>query len=242
MATGGNAMARLAMVVAALALLSTTSEAQEQYPSKPVRIVVSFAAGGPTDIVARVMGAKMSDLLGQQFIVENKSGAGGNIGADMAARSAPDGYTLLMATVSTHAINPGLYKKMPYDAVRDFAPIGQVGVTPTLLGVHPSVPRADVKSPRQITAETNCACVGSALTIHALSGGMNSGMTKYQRNIWTSSGTLRKSSTHALPARASAGDCVVRIVPITAPTAIAMTHEAAETPSVHHSPEIRRSI
>jgi len=92
------------------------------------------------------MGAKMGDLLGQQFVVENKVGAGGNIGADLVAKAPPDGYTLLMATVSTHAINPGLYKNMPYDPVRDFAPIGQVGVTPTLLGVHPSVPATDVKS------------------------------------------------------------------------------------------------
>ena len=108
--------------------------------------MVSFAAGGPTDTVARVIGAKLGDMLGQQFFVENRTGAGGNIGADMAAKSPPDGYTLLMATVSTHAINPGLYSKMPYDPVRDFAPVAQVGVTPILLGVHPSVPAKDVKS------------------------------------------------------------------------------------------------
>jgi tripartite-type tricarboxylate transporter receptor subunit TctC len=108
--------------------------------------VVPFAAGGPTDIVARVMGAKMGELLGQQFVVENRAGAGGNIGADVVAKSSSDGYTLLMATVSTHAINPGLYKKIPYDPVRDFTPVGQVGLTPTLLGVNPSVPATDVKS------------------------------------------------------------------------------------------------
>jgi len=113
---------------------------------KPVRIIVSFAAGGPTDTVARITGAKLTELLGQPFIVENRPGAGGNIGADMAAKAAPDGYTLLMATVSTHAINPGLYKKMPYDPVRDFAPIGQIGVTPTVLAVHPSIPAHDVQS------------------------------------------------------------------------------------------------
>jgi hypothetical protein len=83
--------------------------------------------------------------LRQQFVVENRVGAGGNIGA-VVAKSSPDGYTLLMATVSTHAINPGLYKKMPYDPVRDFAPIGQIGATPTLLVVHPSVPATDVKT------------------------------------------------------------------------------------------------
>jgi tripartite-type tricarboxylate transporter receptor subunit TctC len=88
-------------------------------------MVVPFAAGGPTDIVARVMGAKMGELLGQQFVVENRAGAGGNIGADVVAKSPSDGYTLLMATVSTHAINPGLYKKIPYDPVRDFTPVGR---------------------------------------------------------------------------------------------------------------------
>jgi len=122
------------------------AKAEDKYPSKPVRLIVSFSAGGPTDIVARVMGAKMGDLLGQQFVVENRVGAGGNIGADQVAKSPPDGYTLLMATVSTHAINPGLYRNMPYDPVRDFAPVSQIGVTPTLLSVHPSLPATDVKS------------------------------------------------------------------------------------------------
>ena len=101
-------IARLGAIVLAFALTCAVGKADDQYPSKPVRIVVSFAAGGPTDTVARIIGAKMGDLLGQQFFIENKAGAGGNIGADMVAKSAPDGYTLLMATVSTHAINPGL--------------------------------------------------------------------------------------------------------------------------------------
>ena len=139
-------IARLGAIVLAFALTCAVGKADDQYPSKPVRIVVSFAAGGPTDTVARIIGAKMGDLLGQQFFIENKAGAGGNIGADMVAKSAPDGYTLLMATVSTHAINPGLYNKMPYDPVRDFAPVAQIGVTPTMLGVHPSVPANDIKS------------------------------------------------------------------------------------------------
>src|SRR5260370_2456171 len=133
--------------VMAFALVGAgAANAEDKYPSKPVRMIVSFSAGGPTDTVARVMGAKMGDVLGQQFVVENRVGAGGNIGADQVAKSPPDGYTLLMATVSTHAINPGLYRNMPYDPVRDFAPIAQVGVTPTLLGVHPSLPATDVKS------------------------------------------------------------------------------------------------
>ena len=154
MAARGNSRAdvtvRLAAIVSTFVSVFTlacvAAEADEQYPNRPVRIVVPFSAGGPTDIVGRIIGAKLGELLGQQFFVENKVGAGGNIGADMVAKSPPDGYTLLVATVSTHAINPGLYGKMPYDPVRDFSPVAQVGVTPTLLGVHPSVPATDIKS------------------------------------------------------------------------------------------------
>jgi tripartite-type tricarboxylate transporter receptor subunit TctC len=176
--------AAFAGVVVAFALGSASVKAEDKYPSKPVRIVVSFSAGGPTDTVARVMGAKMADLLGQQFVVENKVGAGGNIGADLVAKAPPDGYTLLMATVSTHAINPGLYKNMPYDPVRDFAPIGQVGVTPTLLGVHPSIPATDVKSLVAVIKENpgkftyGSSGLGSILHLcgeqfKALAGGVN---------------------------------------------------------------------
>ena len=143
---GLNVLVQVCSIIAAFALTNTAANSEDQYPSKPVRIVVSFAAGGPTDTVARVIGAKLGDMLGQQFFIENRTGAGGNLGADMAAKSPPDGYTLLMATVSTHAINPGLYSKMPYDPVRDFAPVAQVGVTPILLGVHPSIPARDVQS------------------------------------------------------------------------------------------------
>lgn len=128
------------------ALAGTSVRAEDNFPSRPVQMIIPFAAGGPTDIVGRIMGAKMGEVLGQQFIVENKSGAGGNIGAEAVARAAPDGYTILMATVSTNAINPGLYKHMPYDAINGFAPVGRVGVTPTLLLVNPSIPATDVKS------------------------------------------------------------------------------------------------
>src|ERR1041385_5065006 len=123
----------VAALVAALLISGASATAEDAYPSRPVRMIVSFAAGGPTDIVARIMSAKMGELLGQQFVVENKTGAGGNIGADAVAKSPPDGYTLLMATVSTHAINPGLYRKIPYDPINDFAPIGQVGIKNTTL-------------------------------------------------------------------------------------------------------------
>jgi tripartite-type tricarboxylate transporter receptor subunit TctC len=136
----------LAIAVAAMAVAATATQAADTYPSHPIQMIIPFAAGGPTDIVGRIMSAKMGEILGQTFIVEDKGGAGGNIGADFVAKSAPDGYTLLFATVSTNAINPGLYRHMPYDAIKDFTPVGRVGVTPTLLLVNPSVPATDVKS------------------------------------------------------------------------------------------------
>lgn len=122
------------------AMTAVPAKAQDKYPSKPIKMVVSFAVGGPTDIVARIMGARMGELLGQQVIIDNRPGAGGNLGADVVSKSPPDGYTLLMATVSTHAINPLLYKKIPYDPVKDFEPLMQVGVTPAVLAVHKDVP------------------------------------------------------------------------------------------------------
>src|SRR5262245_17455967 len=135
----------LAACAVGCAIATGGAVAQDKYPTKPIRLVVSFAVGGPTDIVARVMGAKMGELLGQQIIVDNRPGAGGNLGADLVAKAHPDGYTLLMATVSTHAINPGLYKKMPYDPVKDFEPVGQIGVTPSILAVNKDVAVTDAK-------------------------------------------------------------------------------------------------
>src|SRR5438067_2521769 len=146
MATRSSRVLILSAAIAVFAMTGPLASADDTYPNRPVRIVVSFSAGGPTDIVGRVIAQKLSELFGQQFFVENKVGAGGNIGADQVAKSPADGYTLLVATVSTHAINPGLSSKMPYDPVKDFAPIAQVGVTPTMLGVHPSVPAKDIKS------------------------------------------------------------------------------------------------
>ncbi len=136
---------RLWAVAAVIAFAATTAAADD-FPTRPINLIIPFAAGGPTDIVGRIMGAKMGEILGQTFVVEDRSGAGGNIGGEFVAKSAPDGYTLLFATVSTNAINPGLYKHMPYDAIKDFAPVARVGVTPTLLLVNPSIPATDVKS------------------------------------------------------------------------------------------------
>jgi tripartite-type tricarboxylate transporter receptor subunit TctC len=138
--------AAAATVLTSLLIANLPAQAQNNYPSRPVRMIVPFSAGGPTDIVGRVMGAKMGEVLGQQFVIDNRTGAGGNIGADAVAKATPDGYTILMATVSTNAINPGLYTHLPYDPVNGFTPLGRVGVTPTLLLVNPSIPVKDAKS------------------------------------------------------------------------------------------------
>ena len=132
--------------LAAIALAGTAARAADNYPTRPPQLIIPFAAGGPTDVVGRIMAGKMGQVLGQTVVVEDKGGAGGNIGGDYVAKSTPDGYTLLFATVSTNAINPGVYKSMPYDAIKDFTPVARVGVTPTLLLVNPSVPATDVKS------------------------------------------------------------------------------------------------
>lgn len=132
---------------AALGLLGALpAAAQPQYPAKPIRMVVPFAVGGATDVIGRIMSAKMAELLGQQVIVDNRAGAGGNIGADVVAKAAPDGYTFLAATGSTHTFNPVLYKKIPYDPIKDFAPIAEVVVTPFQLVVHKDFPATDLKS------------------------------------------------------------------------------------------------
>ena len=132
----------LAAVV--LAIASGVAVAQA-YPVKPVRMVVPFPAGGATDIVGRLIALKLSESWGQQVIVDNRGGAGGTIGSDLAAKSAPDGYTLLIGTSSTHAIAPSLYSKLPYDPVRDFASVTLVASATILLAVHPSLPAKTVR-------------------------------------------------------------------------------------------------
>jgi tripartite-type tricarboxylate transporter receptor subunit TctC len=134
-----------ACLAACLALVASAACAQGAYPSKPIRFVVPYPAGGPLDSVARLLAAKVSVSVSQPVVVDNKPGAGGNIGADAVAKAPPDGYTLLMGAVATHAINPSLYASMPYDAVKDFAPITQVASTPNVLVVNPAVPAADVR-------------------------------------------------------------------------------------------------
>jgi tripartite-type tricarboxylate transporter receptor subunit TctC len=132
----------LAAIGAALALGPITAAAQSDYPNKPIKLIVGFAPGGSTDIVARIVAQKLGEKLGQTVIVENRAGAGGTIGADVTAKSPPDGYTLTLGTTSTHAIAAGAYSKLPYDPVKDFTHISLVAITPYLLVTSTKTPAA----------------------------------------------------------------------------------------------------
>ena len=155
-------IAASAMIVAPIALA--------QYPNKPIRVVVPFPAGGTTDILARAASQKLSEAFGQPVIVDNRPGAGGNIGAELVAKSPNDGYTLLMGTVGTHAINTALYAKMPYDHVKDFVPIVLVAGVPNVLVIHPSVPANSVQEliayGKANPGKLNFASSGSGTSIH----------------------------------------------------------------------------
>lgn len=137
---------RLATFVVSIAVLLSCAAAWPQtYPAKPIRFIVPFPAGGGADIFARLIGRKLGENIGQQLVVDNRAGASGIIGCEAVARSAPDGYTLLMGTTGTHTTNPAVFSKLPYDPLRDFAPISLVAESPFLLLVHPSLPVANLK-------------------------------------------------------------------------------------------------
>jgi len=139
-----GAMTRAMFGVAALAALALPAAAQE-WPARQVNFIVPFSAGGTTDLFGRLLAQHMQKNFDKPFIVENRAGAGGNIGASMVAKAAPDGYTFLVGTVSTHAINPFLYSKMPHDTVKDFQPVSLIARLPNLLVVHPSLPAKNVQ-------------------------------------------------------------------------------------------------
>ncbi len=172
-----------AMALSALAL-ALPSAAQGNWPTKPVRIVVPFAAGGTTDILARALAPELSKAFGQSFIVDNRAGAGGNVGAEVVARSPGDGYTLLMGTVGTHGINRALYSKLPYDPIKDFVPITLVAGVPNVmvmqtekarsLGIN-SVPDF-IRYAKAHPGKLNMASSGNGTSIH-LAGELFKSMT-----------------------------------------------------------------
>ena len=167
-------------VVAALVAPIAFAQGAASYPTKPVRLVVPFPAGGTTDILARAVAQQLSVGWGQQVIVDNRPGAGGNIGSELVAKAAPDGYTLLMGTVGTHAINPSLYAKMPYDHVKDFTPVVLVAGVPNVLVVNPSLPVHSVPEliayAKANPGKLNFASSGNGTSIH-LSGELFRTMT-----------------------------------------------------------------
>ena len=135
-----NARTLVTATVCALAALYAAGATAQAWPAKPIRLMVPFPPGGSTDIVARIVAQKLSEQLGQAIVIENRGGAGGTIGTAVIAKSAPDGYNLAVASTSTHVVAPGVYAKLEYDPLKDFAPVGLMAVSPYLLVVNPTVP------------------------------------------------------------------------------------------------------
>jgi tripartite-type tricarboxylate transporter receptor subunit TctC len=134
------------IVATLLSAVALTAEAADRtYPTKPIRLIVPYAPGGGNDTMARAIGAKLSEAWSQQVIIDNRPGANGLVACEITATAAPDGYTLLMANIGSHAINPALYKNIPYDAVKDFAAVSQLGSTANVLVVHPSTPAKNLQ-------------------------------------------------------------------------------------------------
>ena len=138
-------MVAITLAVVIVGSAAATTAWAQAYPTKPVKLVVPFPPGGSLDITGRLLAQKLTETWGQPVVVENKPGAGGNIGADLVAKSPPDGYTILLGALSTHAVNPNLYAKMPYDAVKDFAPITLIAITPNVLVVNAASPVNNVR-------------------------------------------------------------------------------------------------
>ncbi|MEO8527011.1 MAG: tripartite tricarboxylate transporter substrate-binding protein, partial [Caldimonas sp.] len=135
-----NISRRICIAAAAGAFLAGPALAQDKWPSKPITYIVPFPAGGTTDILARLIAQKLGTVLGTTIIVDNKGGAGGSVGSEIAARAAPDGYTILGGTISSHAINVSLYPKLGYDPIKSFEPITLIGTNPTVLVVNQASP------------------------------------------------------------------------------------------------------
>ena len=153
-----------------MCLVQPAAWSAEAYPAKPIRLIVGFAPGGANDLVARAVAARLGPRLGQQVVVENRAGAGGNIGTELVARAAPDGYTLLLASVASFAISPALLGKLPFDPINDFAPVAQAALVTSLLSAHPSLPARSLKQfvalAKQAPRKVNYATPGAGSIAH----------------------------------------------------------------------------
>src|SRR5213592_745363 len=160
----------LRIFIAGIAALAAAGAAAQSYPTKPVKIIVAFTAGGTTDIMARTLAQRLSERFKQTFVVENRPGAGGNLGTEVAVRAAPDGYTLLVNTVGPMAVNPTLYKNLPYNPLTDLSPIAQISDVPNVLVVHPSLKVANLEGfvayARSHQGELNYGSTGIGTSAH----------------------------------------------------------------------------
>ncbi len=178
---------RIAAALCAAALLHAGGAAAQSWPSKPIRLMVPFPPGGSTDIVSRIVAQKLSERLGQAIVIENRGGGGGTIGTAAVARQVPDGYNLTVASTSTHVVAPGVYAKLEYDPVKDFAPIGLMAVSPYLLVVNPALPAKSLKELVELSkskpGKLNYASAGIGSTTHLAMEMLKSVSSTYMLHI-----------------------------------------------------------
>jgi tripartite-type tricarboxylate transporter receptor subunit TctC len=196
-------MTRFTQVAAALACCvagAATAQTPEpaRYPMRPIRIVVPLAPGGPSDLVARTVGQKMTEAWGQQVVIDNRAGANGVVGSEIVAKSAPDGYTLIMGTTGTHGINASLYPKLPYDTINDFAPVARIGISNYVLVAHPSLSVSGVKElvrlakakPGEITWSSGGSVSQLAAELFKRTAGIDVVIVPYKGNALAVAATL----------------------------------------------------
>ena len=231
--------ATLAIMFAATLPFDAAAQSAEGYPSKVVRLVVPFPPGGPTDIAGRVIAEKISALWGQQMIVDNRAGAGGNIGAEIVARSDPDGYTIVLGVTGSHAINPALNKAMPYHPLKDFEPVSQATQFPNAIAVHPGVPANNLpelialarRDPGKLSYGTDGVGTASHLTMELLKAkaGINLVSVPYKgaapmlTDLIGGQVQVGITGLPAMQAHAKAGK--IRILAVTTPNRVASNPE-----------------
>ena len=195
-------MLKLKWSTAVACVLACSAHAQapdtDRYPSRAIRIVVPLAPGGPADLLARTAGQKMTESWGQQVIIDNRPGANGIVGCEIVAKSAPDGYTLVMGTTGTHGINASLYSKLPYETIKDFAPVARIGISNYVLVAHPSLPVRNVTElvklakshPGEITWSSGGAVSQLAAELFKRSAGIDVVVVPYKGNALAVAATL----------------------------------------------------